>query len=114
MHKALYENHYSIETKERYLVQIQLQMKSSRIALIEVHGAKKMLDMNVLPEKQKIQSRNKKIVENGPRPGHSRAGMRCKKPQPVDGITASTSKSCKIPKIPTVQNVTKHSTDFLV
>ena len=56
----------------------------------------------------------KKIVENKPRLGQGRAGIRQKKLQPVNGITASTSKSCKILKIPTVQYVTKHSTDFLV
>ena len=56
MHRALYENYYSIETKERYLVQTQLQMKSNGIALPEVHSAEKALDMNILPEKQKIQS----------------------------------------------------------
>ena len=82
--------------------------------LPEVHGAKKALDTNVLPEKQKIQSRSKKIVENKPRIEQGRAGIRCKKLQPIDGITASTSKSHEIPKIPTVQNVTKHSMDFLV
>ena len=37
-----------------------------------------------------------------------------KKSQPVDGITALTNKSCEIPKIPIVQNVTKDSTDFPV
>ena len=33
MYKALNETYYSIETKEQYLVQTQLQMKSSGIAL---------------------------------------------------------------------------------
>ena len=89
-------------------------MKSSGIALPEVHGAKETLDMNVLPEKQKIQSQSKKIVENKPRLGQGRVGIRCRKLQPVDGITTSASKSHKIPKIAMVQNVTKHSMDFLV
>ena len=77
-------------------------MKPSGIALPEVHGAKKALDTNVLPEKQKIQSQSKKKVENKPRLGQGRAGIRHKKLQPVDGKIASTSKSHKIPKIPTV------------
>ena len=51
MHKTLYENYYRIETKERYLVQTPLHTKSSGIALPEAHGAKKILDMNILPEK---------------------------------------------------------------
>ena len=50
---------------------------------------------------------NKKIIENKLRLGQGRAGIRCKKPQPVDGITASASKSCEISKIPTTQDVAK-------
>ena len=64
MHNTLYENYYKIETKERYLVETWSQTKSSGITLPEVHGAKKILDMNILPEKQKIVPQNKKIVEN--------------------------------------------------
>ena len=54
MHRALCENYYNIEIKERYLVQTQSQMKSSGVTLPEVHSAKKVLDTNVLPVKQKI------------------------------------------------------------
>ena len=54
MHKPLCENYYKSETTDRYLVQTQSQTKSSRVALPEVHGAKKTLDMNILPEKQKL------------------------------------------------------------
>ena len=53
-------------------------------------------------------------MENRPRLGQGRGGIRCKKPQPVDGITASTSKSHKIPKISMVQGVTEDSMDFPV
>ena len=53
MYKALHETYYSIETKGWFLVQTQLQMKSSRIVLPKVHNTKKMLDTNILPEKQK-------------------------------------------------------------
>ena len=70
--------------------------------------------MNILPEKQKIVPQNKRIVENKPRLAQGRAGIRCKKPQPVDAITASTSKSHEIPKIPMTQNVTKNRMDFPV
>ena len=79
MYKALHEIYYSIETKEQYLVQTQLQVKSSRIALPEVHGTKKALDTNILPEKQKPQLQNKQVVKNRPRSGQCRAGIRCKK-----------------------------------
>ena len=34
------------------------------MVLPEVHGAKKILDMNTLPEKQKVVPQNKKIIEN--------------------------------------------------
>ena len=57
MYNALYKTYYSIEKKDRYLVQMQAQMKSRGISLPEVHGTKKMLDMNVLPEKQNKNSR---------------------------------------------------------
>ena len=93
MFKALNKPYYSIETKGWYLVQTPLQTKSSEIALPKVHGAKRMLDTNVLPEEQKPQLQNKQVDSNRPRLGQGRAGIRCKKPQPVDGITASTSKS---------------------
>ena len=51
MHNTLHERYYKIETKERYFVQLSLQTKSSRVILPEVHGTKKILDMNLLPEK---------------------------------------------------------------
>ena len=69
------------------------------------------LDTNVLPEKQKPQLQNKQVDENRPRLGQGRAGIRCRKPQPVDDITASTGKSHKLP---TAQNFTKDIMDFPV
>ena len=50
---------------------------------------------------------NKKVIQNKLRLGQGRAGIRCKKPQLIESITTSTSKSHEIPKIPTTQNVTK-------
>ena len=49
--------------------------------------------MNILPERQKVALQSKRTVENKPKLGQGRARIRCKKTQPVDGITASTSKS---------------------
>ena len=86
-------------------------MKSSRIALSKVHDTKKMLNMNVLQEKQNPQLQNKQVDENRPRLGQGRAGIRHKKPQPGDGITGSTRKSHKLP---TAQNDTKNNMDFPV
>ena len=103
-----------IERKERYLVQMCSQTKSNRVKLPEVHGAKKILDTNLLPEKQKVILQIKKTIESKPRLGQGRAGIRCRKPQLTKSITVSTSKSCEIPKIPATQNVPKNRMDFPV
>ena len=111
MYNALYENYYSIEIEDKYLVQMPSQTKATGIMLPEVHGVKKMLDMNVLPKKQKRQIHNEQVDTNKPRLGRGRAGIKCKKPQPVADLTVSASKSCKIF---TVQSVTKDSMAFPV
>ena len=90
------------------------QTKSSRVILPEVHGGKEILDASILPEKEKIVSQNKMVIENKLRLGQCRAGIRCKKPQLIESITTSTSKSCEIPKIPMTQDVTKNRMDFPV
>ena len=38
--------------------------KSSGVTLREVHGAKKILDTSVLPEKQKVIPQDKKMIKN--------------------------------------------------
>ena len=76
-----------------------------------VHGANKTLDVRVLPEKQKPQVQVKQVVKIRPKLGRGRAGIRCKKPQPIAAPTIAVSKS---PKIPTIQNVTKDNMDFLI
>ena len=107
MHNMLHERYYKIGMKERYLVQTHLQTKSSGVKLPEVHGAKKILDTNLLPKKQKVILQIKKTIENKPRLDQGRAGIRCRKPQLTESITASTRKSCKMPKLPSTQNVAK-------
>ena len=77
----------------------------------EVPGAKKMSDTKVLPEKQKPQIQAEQVVKIRPKLGRGRTGIKCKKAQPVADINVSARKSCKIP---TVQKVTKDSTDFPV
>ena len=67
MHNTLYGKYYNIETEEIYVVQMCLQTKSSGIRLPEVHGVKKTLDTNLLPEKQKTIQKIKKNVKNKPR-----------------------------------------------
>ena len=54
MHNTLHKKYYNIETKDRYLVQMHLQTKSSGVKLPEVHGMKKTLDTNLVSDKQKI------------------------------------------------------------
>ena len=111
MYNTLYENYYSLEMADQHLVQMRSQTKATGITLPEVHGTKKMLDTNVLPEKQKPQIHGKQVDKNRPRLGRGRAGIKCKNPKPVVDTTVSASKSHKIP---TVQNVTKDSMAFPV
>ena len=111
MYNTLYENYYSIQIEDRYLVQTRLQTKAKGIMLPEVHSTKKTLDTNVLPEKQKPQIHGDQVNKNRPRLGKGRAGIKCKIPQPVVDITVSASKLCKIP---TVQNATKDGMAFPV
>ena len=73
---------------------------------------KKILDTNLLPERQKIVPQIKKVIENKPQLGQGRVGIRRRKPQLAESITTSTGKSHKIPKIPTTQNVAKNKMDF--
>ena len=112
MHNMLHERYYKIEMKERYLVQMHLQTEASGVILPENHGAKKILNMNLLPEKQKVIPQIKKVIENKVRLGQGRAGIRHRKPQLTESITTSTSKSHEIPKIPATQNVAKNRMDF--
>ena len=107
MYDILYEIYYRIEMKDQYLVQTQTQTKVAGIILPEVHGAKKVLTI----ESPKPQIPAKQIDKNRPKLGQGRAGIKCKKPQPVEDTQASSSKSSKIP---TVQNITKDSRDFPV
>ena len=67
------------------------QTKSSRIILPEVHGVKKILDTNSLPEKQKTVLQFKKGSEIKPRLGEGRVGIKCKKPQATKNIDELTN-----------------------
>ena len=53
MHNTLHERYYNIEMKERCLVQMCLQTKSSGVKLPEVHGVKKILDTNLFYPKSR-------------------------------------------------------------
>ena len=54
----------------------------------------------------------KKDVENKPRLGHGRAGIRHREPQLIENITTSTNKSHDILKIIMTQIVSKNRMDF--
>ena len=112
MYNALYETYYRLEPQDQYLVQTWLQTKATGIMLPEAHSMEKTLGPRVLPEKQKPQIQAEQVVKIRPKLGRGKAGIRHKTPQPVVAdITATESKSCKIP---TIQNVTKDNTNFPV
>ena len=52
MYQVLHKKYYNIGNAENYLVQRWSQTEPSGIKLPEVHGVKKNLDPNILPEKQ--------------------------------------------------------------
>ena len=99
MYNILHVNYYSIEIEDQYLVQTRSQTKATEITLPEGHGAKKMLDTDILPEKQKSQIHGEQVGKNRPRLGRGVAGIKHKKPQPVVDITVSASNLCKIPTV---------------
>ena len=60
--------------------------------LPEVHSTKKMIDTNVLPEKQRPQTDSEQVDKNRQWLGRGRTGIKCKKTQPFVDITVSVSK----------------------
>ena len=54
MHNVLHEKYCNLGMMDKYLGQTRSQTKSSGLKLPEVHGIKKTLDTNSLPERQKI------------------------------------------------------------
>ena len=59
MYKALQENYYKNDLIDRYLVQMQSQMKAAGVKLPEVHGARKSILIHCPIEKQKPQIQEK-------------------------------------------------------
>ena len=92
MKLVLKNKYYNVdENEEKYMVQTRLQTKASGVQLPEVHGLRKRLDPNKIPEKQP-QSIMGLDVERKPRIGQGRAGVRRKAPLPFDprqGTSAS-------------------------
>ena len=111
MYNALYEIYYRVELTDRYLVQMQSQMKAAGVSLPEVHSTRKMITVNTPIEKQKPQIQEKQVDKNRPKFGRGRAGMWCKHLQPIADTLVSANKSSKIPAD---QKVTIDSTKFPV
>ena len=82
--------------KEKYLMQTRSQAKSSGITLLEVHGMGKNLDPNLKPEKQHAISKQGSMERL--HRGQGRAGMRRKRPDPINQtINQPSNLSRKIP-----------------
>ena len=79
MHQVLHENYYDTEN---YLVLTRSQARSSGIKFLEVHGLGKNLDPNIKPEKQHANP-IKGSVEK-PHIGKGRAGLKRKRPDPIN------------------------------
>ena len=47
MCNTLYETYYRTEPTDKYLVQMQSQMRATGVNLLKVHGAKKMVVTNM-------------------------------------------------------------------
>ena len=93
MYQVLHETYYNTEN---YLVQTRSQVRSSGIKLPEVHGMGKNLDPNIKPEKQHANPIHGSIEK--PCIGEGRAGLKRKRPGPINQIINPPSElSQKIP-----------------
>ena len=87
MHNVLHNIYYNIGETERYLVQMSSQTKSSGVKLPEVHGIRKNLDPNILPEKQHTNPiKGKGMLTEKPCIGQGRAGMRRVRAPPINQL----------------------------
>ena len=78
----LHKTYYDIETTGNYLVQTRSPKKSNVIKLPEVHGMRKNLDPNILPEKQHtnpIKGSIEKLCI-----GQGRTGLRRRRSAPIN------------------------------
>ena len=64
MYNVLYETYYRIEPADKYLVQMQSQMRAAGVNFPEVHGARKTIVTNIPIEKQKPQIQEKQVEKN--------------------------------------------------
>ena len=78
-YKYLNDNYYNTE---KYCIQMRSQARSSGIKLPEVHGMRMNLDPNVKPEKQHAIPKQGSVER--PLTGQGRAGLRRKRPDPIN------------------------------
>ena len=82
------------------------QTKSSKIKLLEVHGVSKNLDPNIQTEKQAIRPlKDNVILQEKPRIGQERAGMR-RRLSPISQTIAQSAEPSK--KIPEASKIESH------
>ena len=79
MCQTLDDNYYN---EEKYLIQTRSQAKSSGIKLLEVHDMGKNLDPNLKPEMQHAISKQGSMERS--HTGQGRAGIRRKRPAPIN------------------------------
>ena len=111
MYKILNGNYYSVE---KYFIQTRSQARSSGVKLSEDHGMGKNLDPNIKSEKQHANSKQGSVER--PCTGQGRAGLRRKRPDPINQtINQPSDLLQKIPgrmKIETGKTNQAHSTDI--
>ena len=97
------------------MIQTRSQARSSGIKLPEVHGMGKNLDPNIKPEKQCANPKQESVER--PHIGQGRAGLRRKKPDPINQmINQPSDLSKKTPgkmKIETGKTNQAHSRDLM-
>ena len=81
-YKILNSNYYNIE---KYFIRPRSQAISSGIKLQEVHGVGKNLEPNIKPEKQHANPKPGSVERS--HTGQGRAGLRRKKPEPINQTT---------------------------
>ena len=104
MHQVLHKNYYNTGN---YLVQTRSQARSSGIQLLEVHGMGKNLDPYIKPERQHTNPRKGSIEK--PCIGQGRAGLKRKRPNPINQTIIPTSELSQ--KVPGETNIETRKTN---
>ena len=114
MHSILNEKYYNMGKSEKYLVWTWSQTRSSGKKLLDDHGVSKNLDPNLQPEKQNIRPlKSNEISQDKPRVCQGRAGMRRKRPPPINKTITQTSElSKKMPEVSKIENKVITHPDF--